>query len=74
MVGHAGQPVTEASGGQPGNRAPERPTALAPAQRLAASRTRIGEAEVLDRETGAAVLVGEADDVADRLTQASVAL
>ncbi|WP_405979038.1 hypothetical protein [Streptomyces sp. NBC_00158] len=74
VVGHAAHAFPEAGGGESGHGAAKGLAATAAAHGFAADRAGVVEAEVLDRQTGAVVRLGEVDEFADRLPQSSVAL
>ncbi|WP_234320959.1 glycoside hydrolase [Streptomyces katrae] len=74
VVGHAAQALPEACGRQTGDGAAERLAAIAASHGFAAGGPGVVEAEVLDRDTGAAVPLGEGDQFGDRGSQAAVAL
>ncbi|MCX5379684.1 hypothetical protein [Streptomyces sp. NBC_00091] len=74
MMGHAAQAFAEARGGQSGDGAPEGLAAFAASHGFPAGGAGVFETEVLDRQASAAVEFCEADEFADFLPEASIAL
>lgn len=74
VEGHASQSFPEAGGGDTGHGAAERLPACASAHGLPADSAGVVEAQVLHRDPGAAVLLGDADQLGDRGAEPSVPL
>ncbi|AQY20308.1 hypothetical protein T261_02065 [Streptomyces lydicus] len=74
VIGHAAQAFPETGGGDCGHRAAERPSASPPPHGFATRLPGVGEAEVLDRDTGTAMLRSQAQEFADGGPQTPVAL